>query len=103
MPRSVPALYVPPARLILVSDQLRGVEKNAVLFHEDGHAIGPSDASHSDVHALSLLLMHPPQQVVALMIQGVIEPTAQDLWDGLTPRWAAMLRAKYIALHRRVA
>jgi hypothetical protein len=99
----VPALYVPVARTVLVGSHLRGVDRVIALDHEFSHSFAPRDASHSDVWALTLCLVHPPQQVSQLRVLLGAWPTAQDLWSEQSPKWAAVLRARYLPDSRRVA
>jgi len=103
LPRQTRALYVPPARVILVSPALRGYERFVALFHECAHAAGPHDATHADIWALTLVLIHPPQQVVQSLLCSGAPVTAGHLWDGRGPKWAAVMRARYLAGSRRAA
>lgn len=96
LPRQATALYVPPARAILVSESLRGHERFVALFHENAHAAHAHDATHSDVWALTLALIHPPQQVVGALLYSGTPVTAMHLWDGRGPKWAAVVRARYL-------
>lgn len=100
LPRGATALYVPPARVILVSPLLRGYERFVALFHENAHAAHAHDATHADVWALTLALIHPPQQVVRALLCGGAPVAAMDLWDGRGPKWAAILRARYLGARR---
>lgn len=92
----VPAVLIVAARLILVSCHLRALERTLALYHEIAHAEAPQDASHSDVWALTLCLLHPPQQVMLATALSGAYPTAQDLYERSTPAWAAVLRARYL-------
>jgi len=94
LPAPFDALYVPSRKLILVARGLKAARRRYALLHELAHALSPSDATHADVFLLSLSLAHPPQQIESVRSSGV-DPTAQDLYDGSTPSWCAVLRLRY--------
>jgi hypothetical protein len=93
LPSGERALYLPRSRVIVVRRGLKTAARLMATVHELGHAILPG-AAHSDVHAFSLCAVYPPQQIDRVrFVEGQV--TAQALYDGSTPQWAAVLRARW--------
>lgn len=96
LPPGERAFYVPDSRLIVVQKGLKASARQIALLHEFSHAISSGQATHADVHALSLFLAITPQRVEELL--RICETlTAQDLHDKRFPVWVAVLRARWLS------
>lgn len=94
LPPGIQAIRLPGSRVIVVARGLRAAARLYAILHEIAHDLVPRDASHADVYAVSLALAHTPQQVDAVRIRCAAEPTPQDIYDGTTPPWCAVLRCR---------